>query len=346
MCLIVVKEKGKDLPKEEYLRNGNFKNSDGIGIAYLKENTNIIKIKKDFDCFWDLNEFLTKNITKEDILIIHFRWATHGLKDKGNRHPFPIVKDKEKIRKIIMDSKMVMAHNGVLRQFGDNDTFSDTQQFILEILSDKVVKENIKNSGIQLLINEFLGGDRMVTLRNNGEIWYFGDWEKDDNDIQYSNSGYKETIHRFHRGESTLYGRHWDGESFYDIDKWNKSDKTEDNPKNKYNSQFPSCDNCYKYKKTKLFSYKGNHFLFCKACKKLARKGKINLNMLNMLKDDEKEFNNDINENMMGDEKDVCASCYEEFPIEDLNWILGNSYKVCEDCKKAIEDEITKGSKK
>jgi len=335
MCLIAVKETGVDIPKEEYLRNGALKNSDGTGIAWKKAKDNKIKIKKDFDSFGEFYEFINKNITKEDILIIHFRWATAGLKDKGNRHPFPIIKDKDKIREVEMDCKMVAAHNGVISQFSEyRDTskkyltgvFSDTQKFILEILADGAVKNNLNSEAIQMLINDFLRGDRLVTLKNNGDLLYFGDWKTEEG-IMYSNDSYSKTIIRnrepINKWKNTK-------EEIFDWKKYYlngyKIPKEQKQIETNIENSTIACEGCGKYKKTKQYLREGTIYYLCKKCRKKANKGKLSIFISNLFE-------------TKTEKKSFCDSCGLEVEDKKLNSIMGE-YKVCKECYDIINSNI------
>ena len=124
MCMIVVKDKGVKLPKDEYLKNGASKNSDGIGICYRKKGEKKVTIKKDFKDVNALNKWLKENIGEEDQLIIHFRLATSGKRDAGNRHPFPITENKLLLRKNNLKKRFAVAHNGVINKYyGSNQKY-------------------------------------------------------------------------------------------------------------------------------------------------------------------------------------------------------------------------------
>ena len=190
MCIIAVKAKGIELPKEAHLRNCENRNKDGIGIALIKDGTTEIRIKKDFK---DINEFIPwfyDNVKVEDTCMVHYRLATHGLKDVGNRHPFPVTKNKELLRKPEVICQIAMVHNGVISQYGTHVKFSDTQKFVLDILSDEAIKNNITNPAVQKLISHFLGGDRLAIMLANGEIFLWGSWET-EGEIKYSNDDIK-----------------------------------------------------------------------------------------------------------------------------------------------------------
>lgn len=190
MCLIVSKNKGVALPKEECLENAAQNNPDGIGIALHKEGSNEIIIKKDFTGIYTFLGWLHNNVSINDSVIIHFRVATSGLKDEGNRHPFPITKNKELLRETNLVCQSAVAHNGVLIAYDKHVTYSDTQKFILDILSDDEIKNNLANPVIQKLLNNFLSHDRLAIMLSDGTQILLGEFNVNDG-ISYSAYSYK-----------------------------------------------------------------------------------------------------------------------------------------------------------
>lgn len=189
MCLIAVKDKGKKLPDRKKLENGYDNNSDGVGIAVLKPNKNLVYIKKDFKNFEEFYSWAVFNVDIDDISIIHFRFATSGKTDVGNRHPFPITHNKQLLRKEELYTRYVLAHNGVISDYSkDKGKFSDTQKFIMDIIAD--LKYKINALSVQKLIKQYINGDRLAiidaTTRN---LILIGDFEEKDG-ILWSNSGY------------------------------------------------------------------------------------------------------------------------------------------------------------
>jgi predicted glutamine amidotransferase len=189
MCIIAVKKRGAPLPPNRHLINSAMNHPDGMGIAYWKRGSDDVIIKKNFKNVNWLIRFIRKNIKKEDALIIHFRFATAGLVDMGNRHPFPVTKNKRLLRKVELVCKLAVAHNGVLTQYDDDKRLSDSQKFVLDIISDNAIKNNLENKTIRKLIENFILNDRLVFLNNKGKFTFFGEWVKYKK-ILYSNSSF------------------------------------------------------------------------------------------------------------------------------------------------------------
>lgn len=189
--MISVKPIGANIPEKKYLQNGYKKNKDGLGIAIWKKNS-LVHIKKDFNTFEDFYRYLQKNVNQEDIALIHFRLATHGLKDKGNRHPFPITRNKNRLRILDLKCKQAIVHNGVITGYS-HKKYSDTQKFILDILSDAKIKNNLTNRVIQKMISSYIGSDRLAIVDTDGTLIMIGEFVEQDGCF-YSNDNYKDKV--------------------------------------------------------------------------------------------------------------------------------------------------------
>jgi len=312
MCLIVMKGPGIALPKDENLIHAEKRNSDGIGLMYYKPNTNDVMIKKDFINAKHLIAWCKDNIKVEDTLVIHFRYATHGLKDVGNRHPFPITHNKELLRKPELLCQIAVAHNGVINNYGHHAKYSDTQKFVLDILAEDSVKNNIEAPAIQKLINNFIDGDKLAILRNDGFCLRFGEWEESEG-IYYSNTGYK-PYDNFYNNWIGFRRDNW-GEDNSDLN--NKqlqlnSYVSEDNNNNAYVGE---CDGCKQKKLVRYVEIEDNAYCLCKKCRKNVKKGRLTIEKL---------------------DKDLlqiaCDACGEFFDEKDLVPVDGGQCKVCDKC--------------
>jgi len=192
MCMIVVKPENVDIPNKSTLEICYKNNSDGVGVAYKKQGIQTVYIRKDFNNFKKFYNWLNDTIKKQDKLIIHFRLATHGLIDKGNRHPFPITRNIKLLRCLDLKTRFAVAHNGIL-PYGQHRKLSDTQKFIIDILASSKIKNNLKNKTIQKLITKFLNGDKLAIMTNDieSDILLFGKFIKHTDECYYSNEGFK-----------------------------------------------------------------------------------------------------------------------------------------------------------
>lgn len=130
MCVIAIK-KHKVKLKFSTIQDMWFTNPDGAGIARIsKDNTCILKGYMDLETLWtDLNQM------QDEMLILHFRLATHGLKSQEMTHPFIISPDLQEATSIYTTTnKPVLVHNGIISHYGNNE-ISDTAHFITEVLA-------------------------------------------------------------------------------------------------------------------------------------------------------------------------------------------------------------------
>ncbi len=190
MCIIVAKPAGIDLPSEDILDNCFASNRDGIGFAFNKPGDNPIIVKgfanvKKLIKMWD-----TFNIKKEHNLLLHFRLATHGMKDQGNCHPFPLTNSLEDMRTLHCACDTAITHNGVFGQMNKSEKYSDTMKFVSNILASPEIISNLNTKPVVELIRGYCGfSSKLAFLRADG-LSLIGDFEKDEG-ISYSNTQYK-----------------------------------------------------------------------------------------------------------------------------------------------------------
>jgi len=312
MCLITIKPCGADLPKDDYLENGERTNKDGIGCAYWKAGTNEVVIKKDFKNIEEFIKWEKENITKEDSMLIHFRLATSGLKDEGNRHPFPLTKNGELIREVNLTCDSALVHNGVLSDLGGHKTFSDTQKFIMDIIADDAIKNNLESTAIRKLIIEFIGNDRLAILLKTGEIYIFGEYEKDDG-LLFSNTSYKKYVQRYGGGA----GFGWQQGEFFRRNlpnHYKEEEEKEEEAKSTLVDEgyVDECDGCKKKTFIRYFETEGEdeYYYFCKKCRRASRKGKLEIEGVKIVP---RGTNSSV-----GDVKQRCGLCGEWTNEEDL----------------------------
>jgi hypothetical protein len=202
MCLLIVKPAGQKAPGLTALKRAEVANPHGIGIAQWRKRWGHVLIRKDFKDAEALHKWMIKNVKESDALIIHFRYATSGLVDAGNRHPFPVSGSVKAMRKTLTRVPLVVAHNGVFSQFKGNATESDTMEFIRVVLSGAVCR-TLKDTGTQALLKDFLRGQRVAFMDKDGEITIFGDFHICAG-VHYSNRSYE--------APKTYSGIEWDDE--------------------------------------------------------------------------------------------------------------------------------------
>lgn len=180
MCLIIKKEK-QDFLTIEFLNDVWKKNNDGWGITYNDPETNEVVALKGL-LFTD---FLTEYFRLDEAYIdfvIHMRYATHGVVNRKNCHPFKV-----------MDG-MYLMHNGIFAiDMGNEVKLSDTRVFIRDILRPLLdeVKDPfafIQGYNFQHLMEWYCEGQdsRLVIHTKDGPL-FFGDWKKTTKGVVVSN---------------------------------------------------------------------------------------------------------------------------------------------------------------
>lgn len=179
MCIAIIKPKDKHI-SDEALKNCYERNPDGAGLAFAK-NGKLYIMKGIFnkDEFVKAVQYYEKE--QEGAMLIHCRIGTSGLKDKENCHPH------------VINNKLVMIHNGIIRiDVPANSKVSDTVIFAQEYL--RSLPDNfIKNPYIMKLIQMAIGSNnKLAFLNEKGEYAIVnenqGVW---DDGVWYSNETYK-----------------------------------------------------------------------------------------------------------------------------------------------------------
>lgn len=203
MCIIVVKPKGIELPSEEILKNCFDNNKDGAGYMYWNPNKissekGAIVIRKGFMTFGAIKESLsTVGLTKDHIIVYHFRIATHGGISPENTHPFPVEAPTNRLKALKVCTDLAVAHNGILAIKPKTDNMSDTQEFIQAILSQPLVRNGIisKDEDIMRRINEELGTSRLCILDRDRLSLLGKGWIREESSgIMFSNASYEAKI--------------------------------------------------------------------------------------------------------------------------------------------------------
>lgn len=326
MCLIIIKPKDVELPSDSHLLVANRNNDDGIGVAVKFADKARILIKKDFENVVDFIAWVHKEVKKEDTMIVHFRWATSGKTDKGNRHPFPITRNKELLRKTELWCSWAVAHNGVLSNYSGHKKYSDTQKFTLDILASQAIKENLKDKTIQKMLADFIGTDKLALLNEDGTLIRIGNFNKGEDDCYYSNDGYKE-VRTYYSYGGGQFGRAYHRDGLGNLVTTPNNTIPNSTPDSEISSTlfFDHCDGCGK--KKKLIEIQSKHFAeesfyLCKACRKQYKKGKL------------ERLDEEIGEIAEGVEEKVidsqCDSCLTFHPASEM--IKHGDIYYCDDC--------------
>jgi len=209
MCIIVSKEVGVENPSEEILKQCWDKNNDGAGLAYYNPDNNDWCIEKGFMTWKAFKKaFYKKNFTKDNTWIAHFRIGTCGNTDKGNTHPFPVVSQLNKMRKLKLNSDMIAFHNGVMGS--GEKIYSDSQVAIRDFVYPIMQVIDTSKKFIDILEKVLDPGSCRWLVCNKEDMYYFGTWHEKDG-VKYSNTGYiissyKPVTHNYRKKYTPMIG--------------------------------------------------------------------------------------------------------------------------------------------
>jgi hypothetical protein len=210
MCVIAVKAKGVNPPTEANMKSMFDYNDDGAGFAYVLDNRVIVEKGlmewKDFERAYALFEKRLRTAGKDIVevpILFHFRIGTHGPNSVGLTHPFPISDKFKHLSALDYSADLVMAHNGIIHSVTPRSGWSDTQQYVSDILLP-MAKSNrafYKDKHMKQIIDNTINGSRFVFLDKDGNFEFVGDWkESDDKDlkgIKYSNLNHEAPAYSF-----------------------------------------------------------------------------------------------------------------------------------------------------
>lgn len=185
MCVAIFKPAGTPPPSLETLAECWSANPDGAGIAVSESRA--VYVRKGFMKLAELKAFYNeKNLADRvsQAMIFHFRIGTHGLKDAGNTHPFPISNKPEILRRLEGKFPTAVAHNGIFTLKVSLPDVSDTGQYMADCFDAGVTPEAYWKAHPSVK-----GWSRLVVLRPDNRYRLLGDWhcDTDEDGCFYSN---------------------------------------------------------------------------------------------------------------------------------------------------------------
>ena len=186
MCLLVVCEPNST-PSRDDLHAGACSNPHGYGFAIHAGDKIIsergMSAKKVIKRFLELRKQYPNGYA-----MWHARYATHGVKNEQNCHPFIVGGDEQ----------TYLAHNGVLDiNIADNDRRSDTRVFAEDTLPAMGGVTVLDDDNVFHILQKWAGGSKIAVLTVDPKAQYpiyllnenLGTW--DDKGVWWSNSSHK-----------------------------------------------------------------------------------------------------------------------------------------------------------
>lgn len=187
MCLLVVCQSGA-IPKKADLKRGACANPHGYGFAMIVGDK--VVTYRTMSAKKAVNKFLSMREANPDgYAIWHARYATHGVKNEYNCHPFQVGSD----------SDSYLAHNGVLdTHIEKGDRRSDTRIFAEDTLPSLGGVTALDNDNIWIILEKWASGSKIAVITVNPQAKHqlylinehLGKW--DDDGIWWSNTSYQE----------------------------------------------------------------------------------------------------------------------------------------------------------
>lgn len=177
MCVIIIKRKAQEMPSRKTLHAMWNANPDGAGFMYARDGEVIIR--KGLMTWSQFESELNKaQITKDDVIVIHFRISTQVRNDLMTQ-PFAITNNGEYLKCLKIRAFAGLVHNGINQLTTDYNEkeYSDTALFIKDYVSAFVRNSNDATSKYTSdLISALDEHSRYAILNKNGEILKVGDW--------------------------------------------------------------------------------------------------------------------------------------------------------------------------
>lgn len=215
MCVIAIKKRGVEFPKDDSISAMWDTNSDGAGFMYAHKDKVIIE-----KGFMKLSDFqnaikkVSKAIKKDGVnmtdipMVLHFRITTHGGTSPQLTHPFPISSQERHLKALDLTCDLGLVHNGIISSITTQVGLSDTATYIANILTPLAYMKNdfyMSKEGKTIMENT-IGASKFAFLDKFGNIETLGDFKNgtkhDTTNILFSNLNHEWDF----KGTSTCYG--------------------------------------------------------------------------------------------------------------------------------------------
>lgn len=200
MCIILVKEKGIELPSDfkRKILECMEGNKQGSGFAFKRKNSKSIYISKGYWDYQKAMEAIDKlNITAEDEFMFHARISTAGKVDTANCHPFVVSDEKDTI--LFNNGYVqypVMSHNGIFSDYSYRDSdYNDTYHYVKELVGIPYLRDMLIDMPevLEKVIKSHTGICRVAFMFPGNTPMYLFNRDRFDEEegILYSNTGHK-----------------------------------------------------------------------------------------------------------------------------------------------------------
>lgn len=165
------------------------RNRDGMGWMAIIDDKVVYK-KGYFDVNKFYEDYLKLRATKGCTEIAcHFRIGTGSSVDKANCHPFPITKNKNRIKSTMGSADVCIMMNGIIGN--STKEFSDTALYVMNNLKsyydfDNRFWLNFDKRNLMLFENE-ISGNRFIFMSKEGSKLFGSGWTDYEGKCQVSN---------------------------------------------------------------------------------------------------------------------------------------------------------------
>lgn len=223
MCVIVLKPAGIELPSKDMIKKYWVDNPDGAGFSVTPKGSSLTHVEKGFLTLKHFYKYLGRSVNSiDDLVVLHFRWATHGYRSAGHTHPFPVSKLRAKLEQLKYDADTVVFHNGIIKMKNQPKTWSDTMFYVGGVLAyaDKL---DMKKIAVQTK------GSRICIIQD-GKPALLGDGWKEKDGLWYSNLSWENSKRSmvYYSGGSSVFQEMSDDE--WNVHLRNIAKKSMDNP--------------------------------------------------------------------------------------------------------------------
>lgn len=189
MCVIFYQTTKQDIMTKEEFENMATRNRDGMGWMALIDGK-VIYQKGYFDVDKFYSDYIKLRNTKGCTEIAcHFRIGTGSKVDVANCHPFPITKNKNRIKKSNGNADVCIMMNGIIGH--STSEFSDTALYVMNNLKHYYDLDNRFwlhfNRQREKLFNNEISGNRFVFMSREGSKLFGDGWTDYKGKCQVSN---------------------------------------------------------------------------------------------------------------------------------------------------------------